>query len=522
LVGAAGTAARWNGTRWSRVPVAFVRDLWSVSGVAGGPVVAVGNGGLTLRFDGFQFQRTQAVTVENLHSVWIASPDTMLAVGENGALLLGDGATWSLQTPPTQRSLFSIWGTSMRDVFAVGPSGIIVHFDGVDWTEQSSGVTEALASVSGAASDDVFAVGTLGTILHYDGSSWSPMTSPTRDVLQCVLASAGDPIAVGANGTVLQLQSGAWSQVEMGATNWLYGVSRSHGETWVVGSHAILLHDGATWTSNTPGAVPVLRGVCTDPAGDVVVVGDDGYIARGRENQWSVDAGVDARDLHCVFRTRSGELFAGGVQRLLRFDGETWVVESEAVVTWHGFGESPTELYVAGSGGELRRRSGSSWAPVVKPDFNEGLNAVACLSSNEGYAVGDGSVALRHDGVGWNPLTSPGAVNIYDVIDNPGEGPNRRAFAVGASGSLFVINTSRVSALESPTSANLYALARDTNGDILAFGGGSALLRYHDQTWTLEESPTLLPVYDAWLEGDELFAVGGGVGGAIVLRFGPP
>lgn len=521
-VGPAGTAARWNGTRWSTVTVGYVRDFWSVTGIAGGSIVAVGDGGMTLRFNGAAFEQTPVVTAENLRSVWAASPDTMLVVGENGAFLIGDGSTWSVQPPPTLRTLLSIWGTSTRDVFAVGPGGIIAHFDGASWSEQPSGTTETLASVSGASHDDVFAVGTSGTILHYDGANWSPMTSGTRDVLQCVVASPGNPMVVGANGTALEYAAGSWSRVDLGTTNWLYGACRVGSNTWVGGSRVIRAHDGLAWKSEVPGAVPVLRGVCTDVDGSVIAVGDNGYIARGRGEAWSVDESVDARTLYCAYRTRTGELFAGGLQRLLRFDDGQWVVESSDVVTWYGFGESPTQLYAVGSGGTLKRRAGASWVNENKPAFNESLNAVVCRSNSEGYAVGDAGVVLRYDGVAWNIMPSFATVDIRDVIEYPGDDPDRRALAVGENGALFLLNTHSVAALSSPTSANLYALARVPGGDILAFGGGAAMLRFRDATWKAENSPVLQPLYGACADGDEVFAVGGGIAGGLVLRFGPP
>ncbi len=521
-VGPAGTAARWNGTRWSSIPVDLFRDVWCVTGTAGGTIVAVGDGGATYSFNGIAFAQTPQVTAENLRSVGVASDDTLLAVGELGTLLMGDGATWTLEPPPVRRSLLSIWGSSMRDVFAVGPGGLIVHFDGAAWSEQTSGTLETLASVSGTAPTDVYAVGTAGTILHYDGSDWSAMTSPTGSVLQHVLASGGDPIAVGANGAALLLQDGAWSSLDLGTTHWLYGACRAGGDTWVGGSRVVRVHDGTAWRSEATGAVPVLRGACTEASGAVIVVGDDGYIARGRGDQWEVDEGVDARDLHCVYRSSSGELFAGGVQRLLRFDGSQWVVERNDIVTWYGFGESPGELYVVGSGGELKRRSGGGWTTVIMPRILDNLNAVACVSNSEAYAVGDRGVVLRHDGVGWQQMDSRSSVDIRDVVALPGDDPIRRALAVGESGSLFVLNTHGVSALESPTSGNLYALAQEPGGDIIAFGGGASMLRYHDAAWSGEESPVLQPLYGAFSDAVELFAVGGGVAGGLVIRYGPP
>lgn len=520
-VGPAGTAARWNGTRWTRLQVGLVRDVWSVAGVPGGRVVAVGDRGSTFLYDGVGFAPNQFVTTANLRSVWVASPDTMLVVGETGTLLLGDGVDWSLQEPPIRRSLLSIWGTSTRDVFAVGPGGTIVHFDGSTWTEQPSGTTETLASISGAASDDVYAVGTAGTILHYDGQNWLPMTSPTRDVLQCVAANAGTPIAVGANGTALELVGGSWSTIDLETTNWLYSACRADTRAWVGGSFAVRMHDGAEWTSSAPGAVPQFRGICVDNSGLAVVVGDDGYIARGRDDQWTVAEGVDARALYCVHCTQSGELFAGGAQRLLRFDGTEWVVEEDDITTWYGFGESPTTLYVVGSNGSIRRRAGSSWVAVSLPPFNESLRGITWYSGSEAYAVGEFGAMVRYDGNQWVPMSTGTSADIYDVIDNPGD-LVRRAFAVGESGALFMLNTQGFTPLESPTSANLYALVRDPSGDILAFGGGAAMLRYHDEAWTVESAPVLQPLFAAWGDGDELFATGGGVSGGVVLRLGPP
>ena len=283
----------------------------------------------------------------------------------------------------------------------------------------------------------------------------------------------------------------------------------------------IRVNDGSEWSAEAPGSVPILRGVCTDAGGDVVVVGDDGYIARGRDGEWIVDEGVDARTLYCTYRTQSGDLFAGGINRILHFNGTTWDVEASDFPTWYGFGESSTHVYAVGSSATMRRRSGNTWINVAKPDINQTLNAMAWVADNEAYVVGDGGTVLHWNGFVWAELMLSATVDIRDVIANPDD-PLRHALAVGESGALFVLNPTGVAALESPTSANLYALVRAPDGDIWAFGGGAAMLRYHDDEWSVEEAPALQPMFDAWVDDGEAFAVGGGIAGGLVLRFGTP
>jgi len=281
------------------------------------------------------------------------------------------------------------------------------------------------------------------------------------------------------------------------------------------------VNDGTEWSAEAPGSVPILRGVCTDADGDIVVVGDEGYIARGRDREWIVDEGVDARTLYCAFRSQSGDLFAGGINRLLHFNGTAWDVETSDFPTWYGFGESSTHIYAFGSNATLRRRSGSTWVNVAKPDINQTLNAMAWVADNEAYVVGDGGTVLYWNGFVWGELLSSVTVDIRDVIANPDDAV-RRALAVGESGALFALNPTSITAFESPTSANLYALVRTPGGDFWAFGGGAAMLRYHDHEWSVEEAPVLQPVFDAWADGNEVFATGGGIAGGLVLRFGTP
>jgi hypothetical protein len=97
-----------------------------------------------------------------------------------------------------------------------------------------------------------------------------------------------------------------------------------------------------------------------------------------------------------------------------------------------------------------------------------------------------------------------------------------RAFAVGESGILLGLDAIRTTVLESPTSANLYALVLTADDDILAFGDAGTLLRFDGSDWFVEPSPASQPLYGAWPNGKEMFAVGGDAVGGLVLRYGPP
>jgi hypothetical protein len=97
LVGTNGTAARWNGSSWTKVDALTTRNLTSVVAIANNDVWLVGDGG----------------TVRHWNGTSIETPN----IGVNDPL------------PTTNYSALNrIWAASATDIWAGGISGLLVRY----------------------------------------------------------------------------------------------------------------------------------------------------------------------------------------------------------------------------------------------------------------------------------------------------------------------------------------------------------------------------------------------------------
>ncbi len=520
-VGPAGFISRWDGTQWTRVLSESTRNLWAIAGATGGEIVAVGDYGTAMRFDGTRFVVVPTPTSEHLRGLWRSSGGEFIAVGESGVIMRGDGTAWTLDTTPAFKSLFGVWGAADDDVFAVGVDGTILHFDGTDWSEMTSGTTAILASVSGAAPDDVYAVGTSGAILHYDGATWTAMTSGTTDVLQSVSATGG-PIAVGANGTVIALDAGAWTPVPDVAHEQLFAVVQAGSRTWVLGTRTVLSTDGSTWTQPTRGLVPLLNAVAGGASGPLTAVGNEGYAAQGNTDSWWITESGTSRALNAAWADPSGDIYAAGLNRILRYDGVTWTSEFEQPVEFLDVAGGPSGLIAVGTAATIYRRVAGTWSSVrPTTPISTTLRAYASVADNIAYIVGDAGMTLYYNGAAWQVGPSGISADLYDVAAV--SGATRDAIAVGEAGTI-IAHTPGGSwhSLSSPTTVTLRALARGPNGDLFAVGGSGTVIRYDGAAWSVVPSPTSTGLRSAWSRSGILFMVGGQGTVNLVLRYGRP
>jgi hypothetical protein len=97
-----------------------------------------------------------------------------------------------------------------------------------------------------------------------------------------------------------------------------------------VGANGVRHWDGAAWTFvPAPGATPAttFQEIAALPGGEVVVVGTGGVIKRRTGGVWQVEAaGLTTQNLHAVAMVPGGEIWAGGNEVLLHFNGTTWEV----------------------------------------------------------------------------------------------------------------------------------------------------------------------------------------------------
>ena len=293
-IGDIGAFHHWNGATWTTISSGVanlqVSAFW---GSSGNDVWAVGYQGM-LHWNGTEWQDR---TPSGAHGagVWGTSASDVWAVGYDDAIRHWDGASWtSFATGlPVGTYLYAVWGSAANDVWAGGKGGVTLHWDGATWSPFPSGTTRADLGGGWAASEtDAWVVGEGGVVLHSAGDgTWSPVASPVTAYLTSVHgASANDVWAVGATGTILHWNGATWSSVESGSDKHLYDVrALGASDVWAVGEEGTILHyDGASWAATTSGATTELTSV------------------------WGA----------------GGQVWAAGVDALLRWNGASWIAET--------------------------------------------------------------------------------------------------------------------------------------------------------------------------------------------------
>src|SRR3954453_6588255 len=322
--------------------------------------------------------RLETGTSFSLYSIWGSSPGDVFTVGEPGGryeagIFHYDGQAWSQLSTESGVTLYGLWGSGGSDVFAVGSSplgakgydGVILHYNGTAWTPMTGpgvgtpngSVQVALFSVWGTSSTDVFAVGEAGSdfsralIAHYDGTRWSemPLEAGGDRVLRDVSGSSGqDVYAVGFFDAGKSLKR----KFSLAARARMF-------------SEGVILHyDGSTWQEAQPAAANVsYNGVWVAAPNDVFVVGasnDQGVVVHFDGTAWSAMPAPPTGPRLDVWGTSGEDVYAAGVGTILHYDGQSW---SEALSAsqrlagvWAG---SPSEVFVAGSGGTGRRGAAS-------------------------------------------------------------------------------------------------------------------------------------------------------------------
>jgi hypothetical protein len=119
----------------------------------------------------------------------------------------------------------------------------------------------------------------------------------------------------------------------------------------------------------------------------------------------------------------------------------------------------------------------------------------------------------------------PAGVTSQNVALGP-EGGDYRLIAVGEAGRMIGLpppSQTGWTAITSPTTRTLFALARGPGGRLYAMGESGTVISYDGTQWSSVSSPTLKTLRSAWSDGNAIFVVGGTQsGGAIILRYGAP
>ena len=501
----------------------------------------------------------------NLRALWgvagsSADQDQVYAGGDNGTLLIGGAAGWQSQRGGVvdQRAILSISGMSAggtSQALAVGFYDLALQRSAGQWSEVSPDIGTgdgALTAVwATPTSGEYYSVGTTGRMYHVTkgGISWTREGSGvTTDSLFGIAgtgsAQALELYAVGDNGRIVHRTSGAWKveadnlvSSQLNAV-WI-GDGTAAGEVFAVGNSGTVLHkQGTTWGLETAPTTAQLT-AAWGSGGDLYVVGAAGTILHRKGGNWQPEgAGLTTELLAALWGTvRAGQITlyaAGNFGTLLRLDNGIWKNLSSRVTAnplssvW---ARNPGEIYAAGSGGLILRRSGTaasgSWKPVADTVTSSALNAItgwspsATAGEAEVYAVGTTGTIVHKSGTTWSidgaGLTTEELTGVWAGQDS--------VYVVGRGGRIYRKTNGSWSIELGPGGVpvtddlgGVWGTGSKASEVVYVVGGNGLIIRHDMLGWAQEgkglTAETLVTVFGN--NEDNLYAFGNK--GAIVRR----
>lgn len=128
VVGAYGTAAHFDGTRWTLTPTGTDVSLRGVSGTSDTDVWAVGEWGTVLHWDGQAWSGVETGHREHLIDVFSGAGEWAVVVGEQGLILRLGGNGWQRLPSSAEWTLTAVWARGPGDIWASSTIGSAFHW----------------------------------------------------------------------------------------------------------------------------------------------------------------------------------------------------------------------------------------------------------------------------------------------------------------------------------------------------------------------------------------------------------
>jgi PKD repeat protein len=288
-------------------------------------------------------------------------------------------AGWTDVTPANStKTLYGIWGTSPLNIYALGQDGAILHYDGTAWIAETSGTTEKLNAIWGVTETNIYAVGENGTLLHKTaaGTTW------------------------GAEPLVDYKDQNNFNDTD------LYSVRGSSAANVFLGSINgwFIRFDGTGWTAYDP----------EPPTGSSKIAGI-----------WA----FSSTNLYCTTA-------AGSYGRLFHYDGEKWEQQyggDENIALYSIWGNTASDIYVAGSTGLILQSNGTSWLGVSSGTTQK-LYSIFGSSASNIFAVGVQGTIVHNKGAGFVAENFNTTSDLFGVWTSP---DGSVAYAVGTDGMIL-------------------------------------------------------------------------------------
>jgi Tol biopolymer transport system component len=477
------------------------------------------------------------------NAIWGMSGGEAIAAGDAGIVARYNGA-WTTSIVGGSTSWKSIWGSGASDIYMAGSGDQVARWNGSAWTTTSTGSGVELRGIWGFG-NDVWAVGVGGAIMRgYRGGSVTvaPATPTISSIgsTQQLTPTAKDPS--GATLSAVAASSYAWTTSDPAIAT----VSSTGLVTAVAGGTASICATapgGAQGCSSVSVTLP-LASITISPDGSTLTSGTTTLTATGKNG-----AGADVGAISVVWsslnpsvatvnastgvvtpvgsgqvtiKATSGAVSGYAIVNValpLATPVNLWqLVPVNATATLRDVaGFSPSDIYVVGDGGEVRRFNGSAWNVVATGAAND-MQSVCGASPTDiwiGGTVSASNNLVHFNGSNWTSMSTQasGAAQVLGVWC----GATNDVFASGVLGTLYRYNLAGWPQQTTGTTANLLEVWGASSNSVIAVGTGGTALHFNGTTWAPKTTGTTAHLQDVWGTGtSDAYAVGTG---GTILRY---
>ena len=449
------------------------------------------------------------------------APDGVLwCVGDQGRVVrITDGLPEEMSAP-TSANLRTVLAFEDGRVLVAGSNGAALWYRDAQWQPADTGTTCNLTGLTVAADAAIYAVGGeyakelggfRGRVFRVDGDRWSavdPGCALPR--LRRVRRFGRAVVLVGDQGAVYLLGTGGVMPLDLGTRVDIQdaqvldagglGFCGDRGSVHLPADDSVptpqstLVPAEPEWTVADLDTRATLRALHPFADGTIVAVGDAGASFICRKGSWQSIPAPGEIDLHAVWGTSPGNVFAvGSGSTILHFDGERWSTAHrfELDTTLLGItGFGPHDIFVMGDGGFAARYDGLMWRHHALGTQQE-FYAIWGADPRHVLAVGGAGTLARWNGDNWrvhhlntdNDLYSVNGANPVDVR------------IVGLNGTVMRYDGQQFVGEHAGVRNDLHAITHLADGRAIAVGSSGTLIEHNGTHWRPTSAPAAVTLY---------------------------
>lgn len=196
---------------------------------------------------------------------------------------------------------------------------------------------------------------------------------------------------------------------------------------------------------------------------------------------------------------------AGRGGTILFRNGSTWTLQETGIASAINdiWGASAGDAWAVGESGVILHWNGLEWRQQ-DTGTSTTLNAVWGLDSTNVWAAGNGGTILKWDGDNWSRQNSS---TNYDLTAVWGTAPDD-VWAAGLSGTVRRWDGQQWAVADPGSSAQFYGI-HGTAHKVWVVGSGGTILEWDGIAWQSRTSGGTSPLYDVWVSDDATVWVGG-------------